>query len=156
MKEDLNDNHSEHLSEEESSYTETTETTGEDTGAELSDQEDDAVGEKARQHMEALSVEEETAAAEEMRNKEIRAASEGKFGRLINEEGGRKKLTGMYKEWFLDYASYVILERAVPHVEDGLKPVQRRILHAMKKLDDGRYNKVANIIGSTNAVSPAW
>ena len=69
MKEDLNDNHHiEHLSEEESSYTETTETTGEDTGAELSDQEDEAVGEKARQHLEALSVEEETAAAEEMRN----------------------------------------------------------------------------------------
>ena len=153
MKEDLNDNHIEHLSEEESSYTETT---GEDTGSELSDQEqeDDAGGEKARQHMEALSVEEETAAAEEMRNKEIRAASEGKFGRLINEEGGRKKLTGMYKEWFLDYASYVILERAVPHVEDRLKPVQRRILHAMKKLDDGRYNKVANIIGSTMQYHP--
>ncbi len=50
----------------------------------------------------------------------------------------------MYKNWFLDYASYVILERAVPHVEDGLKPVQRRILHAMKVVDDGRYNKVAN------------
>lgn len=56
-------------------------------------------------------------------------------------------LTGMYKSWFLDYASYVILERAVPHINDGLKPVQRRILHAMKRLDDGRYNKVANIIG---------
>ena len=53
-------------------------------------------------------------------------------------------LSGMYQNWFLDYASYVILERAVPYVNDGLKPVQRRILHAMKKLDDGRYNKVAN------------
>ena len=53
-------------------------------------------------------------------------------------------LSGMYKEWFLDYASYVILERAVPALEDGLKPVQRRILHSLKELDDGRYNKVAN------------
>ena len=56
-------------------------------------------------------------------------------------------LSGMYKNWFLDYASYVILERAVPHIEDGLKPVQRRILHSMKQMDDGRYNKVANIVG---------
>jgi topoisomerase-4 subunit A len=55
-------------------------------------------------------------------------------------------LSDMYQGWFLDYASYVILERAVPEVTDGLKPVQRRILHAMKELDDGRYNKVANII----------
>ena len=59
------------------------------------------------------------------------------------------KITGMYKEWFLDYASYVILERAVPSLEDGLKPVQRRIMHSMKDLDDGRYNKVANIVGHT-------
>ena len=56
-------------------------------------------------------------------------------------------LSGMYQNWFLDYASYVILERAVPHIEDGLKPVQRRILHSMKRMDDGRYNKVANIVG---------
>mgnify|MGYP000578696332 FL=1 len=66
----------------------------------------------------------------------------------------RRKLTGMYKDWFLDYASYVILERAVPHVEDGLKPVHRRILHAMRKIDDGRYNKVANIIGQTMQYHP--
>ncbi len=63
-------------------------------------------------------------------------------------------LSGMYKDWFLDYASYVILERAVPYVNDGLKPVQRRILHAMKQLDDGRYNKVANIIGHTMQYHP--
>jgi len=63
-------------------------------------------------------------------------------------------LSGMYKHWFLDYASYVILERAVPHIEDGLKPVQRRILHSMKRLDDGRYNKVANIIGHTMQFHP--
>ncbi len=66
----------------------------------------------------------------------------------------RNQLTGMYKEWFLDYASYVILERAVPHLDDGLKPVQRRILHSMKRMDDGRYNKVANIIGNTMQFHP--
>jgi topoisomerase-4 subunit A len=63
-------------------------------------------------------------------------------------------LTGMYQEWFLDYASYVILERAVPHVNDGLKPVQRRIMHSMRRMDDGRYNKVANIIGYTMQFHP--
>ena len=64
------------------------------------------------------------------------------------------KVTGMYRDWFLDYASYVILERAVPAIEDGLKPVQRRILHSMKDLDDGRYNKVANIVGHTMQYHP--
>src|SRR5690606_14360937 len=63
-------------------------------------------------------------------------------------------VTGMYKDWFLDYASYVILERAVPALEDGLKPVQRRILHAMKEMDDGRFNKVANVIGQTMQYHP--
>ena len=63
-------------------------------------------------------------------------------------------VTGMYKDWFLDYASYVILERAVPAIEDGLKPVQRRILHAMKEMDDGRFNKVANIIGQSMQYHP--
>lgn len=63
-------------------------------------------------------------------------------------------LSKMYQDWFLDYASYVILERAVPHVVDGMKPVQRRILHAMKRMDDGRYNKVANIIGNTMQFHP--
>ncbi|MCQ2245307.1 MAG: DNA gyrase/topoisomerase IV subunit A [Bacteroidaceae bacterium] len=64
------------------------------------------------------------------------------------------QLTGMYQNWFLDYASYVILERAVPHIQDGLKPVQRRILHSMKRMDDGRYNKVANIVGHTMQFHP--
>jgi len=64
------------------------------------------------------------------------------------------KVTGMYKDWFLDYASYVILERAVPGIKDGFKPVQRRILHSMKDLDDGRYNKVANIVGHTMQYHP--
>lgn len=63
-------------------------------------------------------------------------------------------LSGMYQNWFIDYASYVILERAVPHIEDGLKPVQRRILHSMKRMDDGRYNKVANIVGHTMQFHP--
>lgn len=64
------------------------------------------------------------------------------------------KITGLYKDWFLDYASYVILERAVPAIEDGFKPVQRRIMHSMKELDDGRYNKVANIVGHTMQYHP--
>jgi topoisomerase-4 subunit A len=78
---------------------------------------------------------------------------EGAEDHLI-ETGHVTELTGMYKDWFLDYASYVILERAVPHVNDGLKPVQRRILHAMRQLEDGRYNKVANIIGYTMQFHP--
>ncbi len=82
------------------------------------------------------------------------AGRPGKFERLTHDEGDVRKLTGMYKNWFLDYASYVILERAVPHVEDGLKPVQRRILHAMKVVDDGRYNKVANLVGQTMQYHP--
>lgn len=76
-----------------------------------------------------------------------------------NSEDGQQlenviQISGMYQEWFLDYASYVILERAVPHIYDGLKPVQRRILHSMKEMDDGRYNKVANIIGNTMKYHP--
>ena len=64
------------------------------------------------------------------------------------------QLSGMYENWFLDYASYVILERAVPHIEDGFKPVQRRIMHAMKEADDGHFNKVANIVGLTMQYHP--
>ncbi|MBQ7697807.1 MAG: DNA gyrase/topoisomerase IV subunit A, partial [Paludibacteraceae bacterium] len=71
-----------------------------------------------------------------------------------DNESVRYHLTGMYQDWFLDYASYVILERAVPAVEDGLKPVQRRVLHAMKTVDDGKYNKVANIVGQTMQYHP--
>ncbi|WP_452226954.1 DNA gyrase/topoisomerase IV subunit A [Lacinutrix cladophorae] len=80
---------------------------------------------------------------------------------LVNEQNENlepqetiTRVTGMYKEWFLDYASYVILERAVPAIEDGFKPVQRRIMHSMKDLDDGRYNKVANIVGHTMQYHP--
>jgi len=71
-----------------------------------------------------------------------------------NPEDTITKVTGMYKDWFLDYASYVILERAVPAIEDGFKPVQRRIMHSMKELDGGRYNKVANIVGHTMQYHP--
>ena len=77
---------------------------------------------------------------------------------LINPQGENQetitRISGMYKDWFLDYASYVILERAVPAIEDGFKPVQRRIMHSMKDLDDGRYNKVANIVGHTMQYHP--
>ena len=71
-----------------------------------------------------------------------------------NESNSLLKVGGMYKDWFLDYASYVILERAVPDLFDGLKPVQRRILHSMNTLEDGRYNKVANIVGTTMQFHP--
>ena len=72
----------------------------------------------------------------------------------LNQADSITRVTGMYKDWFLDYASYVILERAVPSVEDGFKPVQRRIMQSMKDLDDGRYNKVANIVGHTMQYHP--
>lgn len=85
--------------------------------------------------------------SDEALEKKEKNESEGQMRELTH-------LSGMYKEWFLDYASYVILERAVPYINDGLKPVQRRILHAMKRLDDGRYNKVANIIGHTMQFHP--
>jgi topoisomerase-4 subunit A len=79
----------------------------------------------------------------------------GHFYENDNEEGDTiTKVTGMYKDWFLDYASYVILERAVPAIEDGFKPVQRRIMHSLKELDDGRYNKVANVVGHTMQYHP--
>jgi len=87
---------------------------------------------------------------EEKSEKEIQAENEISDKEKQSDELHKiVHLSGMYKDWFLDYASYVILERAVPHLNDGLKPVQRRILHAMKRLDDGRYNKVANVIGYT-------
>jgi len=91
---------------------------------------------------------------EELLNEEEIVASEpGKYDALMAEQS-TKRLTGMYKNWFLDYASYVILERAVPHIDDGLKPVQRRILHAMKVVDDGKLNKVANLVGQTMQYHP--
>lgn len=87
---------------------------------------------------------------------EIEDNNDQVYDQQQNQEDGHKTthLRGMYQNWFLDYASYVILERAVPEVDDGLKPVQRRILHAMNRLDDGRFNKVANIIGHTMQFHP--
>ena len=78
----------------------------------------------------------------------------GKFNRLLDSDSRKYKLSGMFKDWFLDYSSYVILERAVPHIVDGLKPVQRRVLHAMFKMDDGNYTKVANIVGQAMQYHP--
>jgi topoisomerase-4 subunit A len=85
---------------------------------------------------------------------DIRTSDHPFYENNENPEDTITKVTGMYKDWFLDYASYVILERAVPAIEDGFKPVQRRIMHSMKELDDGRYNKVANIVGHTMQYHP--
>lgn len=85
---------------------------------------------------------------------EAEDASDGKFDHVLAEGENRYKLSGMYRDWFLDYASYSILDRAVPYIEDGLKPVQRRILHAMQKIDDGHYHKVAGIVGDTMKYHP--
>ena len=87
----------------------------------------------------------------EERDEEFESGSESKEAEDVSHV---IQVSGMYENWFLDYASYVILERAVPHVNDGLKPVQRRILHSMKEMDDGRYNKVANIVGNTMKYHP--
>ncbi|MBR5735555.1 MAG: DNA gyrase/topoisomerase IV subunit A [Bacteroidales bacterium] len=87
--------------------------------------------------------------------KEFKDNSKGsKFSRVINAGENKYKLPGMYRDWFLDYASYVMLDRAVPYIEDGLKPVQRRILHALKLNEDGRYHKVAGIVGDTMKFHP--
>ena len=80
--------------------------------------------------------------------------SSGKFARLLGSDSRKYKLSGMFRDWFLDYSSYVILQRAVPHIVDGLKPVQRRVLHAMYKMDDGNFTKVANIVGHAMQYHP--
>ena len=82
------------------------------------------------------------------------AKPSGKFAKLLGEDSHKYKLSGMFKDWFLDYSSYVILQRAVPHIVDGLKPVQRRVLHAMYRMDDGSYTKVANIVGQAMQYHP--
>ncbi len=97
---------------------------------------------------------ESTGAAEENVNDAESAAHSTYKVPKISDDTVKHHLSGMYQNWFLDYASYVILERAVPDIYDGLKPVQRRILHSMKRLDDGRYNKVANIVGHTMQFHP--
>ena len=82
------------------------------------------------------------------------AESSGKYNKLLESDARKFKLSGMFKDWYLDYASYVILHRAVPHIADGLKPVQRRVLHAMYRMDDGAYTKVANIVGQAMQFHP--
>ena len=85
---------------------------------------------------------------------EMAASSTGKYDKLLSSDSKKYKLSGMFKDWFLDYSSYVILQRAVPHIVDGLKPVQRRVLHAMRNMDDGSYTKVANIVGQAMQYHP--
>ncbi|MGZ5282631.1 MAG: DNA gyrase subunit A, partial [Bacteroidia bacterium] len=103
-------------------------------------------------------LEEENAALNSSEDNEETEAEEVEAEDLGLQEGESvhevKAVSGMYQNWFLEYASYVILERAVPAIEDGLKPVQRRILHAMREIDDGRFNKVANVIGQTMQYHP--
>ena len=93
---------------------------------------------------------------EQIENNEEEAVetAPGKFDKLLGENSRKFKLSGMFKDWFLDYSSYVILYRAVPHIVDGMKPVQRRVLHAMWRIDDGRYTKVANIVGQAMQYHP--
>ena len=91
---------------------------------------------------------------EETDQEQVADVAPGKFDKLLGENSRKFKLSGMFKEWFLDYSSYVILYRAVPHIVDGMKPVQRRVLHAMWKIDDGRYTKVANIVGQAMQYHP--
>ena len=102
-------------------------------------------------------IEKEELEEQELEEQELDGASgekEGKFDRLTGEDAVRFRLTGMFKEWFLDYSSEVILDRAVPHIVDGLKPVQRRVLHAMKENDDGSLTKAAKVVGQVMAYHP--
>ena len=91
---------------------------------------------------------------QEMEDEATIETTPGKFDKLLGENSRKFKLSGMFKDWFLDYSSYVILYRAVPHIVDGMKPVQRRVLHAMWRIDDGRYTKVANIVGQAMQFHP--
>ena len=100
------------------------------------------------QDQENINEEEETPV------EEAAATSTGKYDKLLSSDSHKYKLSGMFKDWFLDYSSYVILQRAVPHIVDGLKPVQRRVLHAMYRMDDGSYTKVANIVGQAMQYHP--
>ena len=122
------------------------------------------IEETLQNNEEIVNVDVETVAEEQLTEeveatepaKEVNARKlSDKYAKLMGEGGKtRTKLTGLYRDWFLDYASYVILERAVPYIDDGLKPVQRRILHSMKRMDDGAFTKVANIIGHTMQFHP--
>ena len=97
-------------------------------------------------------IEEEGPAEED--DNVVESTEPGRFAKLLGSDSRRFKLSGMFKDWFLDYSSYTILDRAVPHIVDGLKPVQRRVLHAMFNIDDGAYTKVANIVGQAMQFHP--
>ena len=100
-------------------------------------------------------MEEEIITQEEIIEETAEPSGHSKYNiPLAKDENSLRHLPGMFLTWFLDYGSYVILDRAIPHINDGLKPVQRRILHSMKRMEDGRYNKVANIIGHTMQFHP--
>ena len=115
------------------------------------DKEDDYIEDKENEEIEDINSDtQDNEATEEEANTHSDYKVPGKGDTRVTTY----HLSGMYQNWFLDYASYVILERAVPHINDGLKPVQRRILHSMRRLDDGRYNKVANIVGHTMQFHP--
>ncbi len=112
--------------------------------------------------MDDIELPEEAGAEEEINGEQTyeetsfddNAQASGKYEKLLGDNSRKYKLSGMFKDWFLDYSSYVILYRAVPHIVDGLKPVQRRVLHAMNEVDDGRYTKVANIVGQAMQYHP--
>ena len=106
---------------------------------------------------EDIEKEEEGLSEEEMEepvDESLDDGQGGRFAKLLGSDSRTYKFSGMFKDWFLDYSSYVILQRAVPHIVDGLKPVQRRVLHAMFKMDDGRFTKVANIVGQAMQYHP--
>ncbi|MBR5671312.1 MAG: DNA gyrase/topoisomerase IV subunit A, partial [Bacteroidales bacterium] len=127
----------------------------------MSDEIDDIEGieEAPEENLEETQEDIQEEAQEEQISEEPAAQAKdnsksSKFSRVINAGENKYKLPGMYRDWFLDYASYVMLDRAVPYIEDGLKPVQRRILHALKLNEDGRYHKVAGLVGDTMKFHP--
>jgi topoisomerase IV subunit A len=124
----------------------------------MKDEEDDNIipdNEENNSEDHSIDENQEENESEEIIEVDAKNFDGGHFYENNNDEGDTiTKVTGMYKDWFLDYASYVILERAVPAIEDGFKPVQRRIMHSLKELDDGRYNKVANVVGHTMQYHP--
>ena len=123
---------------------------------EIKDSEEQRLKNEETDRNEIVSSDESDSSVESDSSAEASASTQHSDYKPVNrfDASAVHHLSGMYQNWFLDYASYVILERAVPHIEDGLKPVQRRILHSMKRMDDGRFNKVANIVGHTMQFHP--
>ena len=106
------------------------------------------------EHSEEEELNQDEANSEENEELSVELIEVGDNGVPGGGDDNIVSLSGMYEEWFLDYASYVILDRAIPSIFDGFKPVQRRIMHSMRELEDGRYNKVANIVGNTMKYHP--